>query len=373
MNHHPQLTTIKTKIGFERMESSVNSLEKGSYSSAPVQDCDLKTENKSESGPPQRQLNVGAEPYNLQINRNTYSEYAKVFAKKDLVSKIHLFDDNPENFSSWKASFKNAVRELSLTPVEEMDLLIQWLGNTASATQAKSIRNANAANPDRGVQRIWDRLHDRFANPEVVESAIKRKLVKFPKLGNKDNAKLYELFDIVSEIEALKRNPTYSTLLAYFDSSSDVNPIIAKLPHNIQEKWTTEATNFKRRTRLPYPTFPVFVEFLETITKMRNDPSLQFDVSLDSNKGEQQKVYKGRRPSLRNKAPVTVFKTQLRNSPPQKSNSLTTTGCPIHESMKHTLNECRQFRARPIEERRTFIKENGYCFRCSETHEIKVF
>ena len=252
-------------------------------------------------------------------------------------------------------------------------MLIQWLGNTASATQAKSIRNANAANPDRGVQRIWDRLHDRFANPEVVESAIKRKLVKFPKLGNKDNAKLYELFDIVSEIEALKRNPTYSTLLAYFDSSSGVNPIIAKLPHNIQEKWTTEATNFKRRTRLPYPTFPVFVEFLETITKMRNDPSLQFDVSLDSNKGEQQKVYKGRRPSLRNKAPVTVFKTQLRNSSPQKSNSLTSTGCPIHESMKHTLNECRQFRARPIEERRTFIKENGYCFRCCETHEIKVF
>ena len=100
MNHHPQLTTIKTKIGFERMKSSVNSLEKGSYSSAPVQDCDLKTENKSESGPPQRQLNVGAEPDNLQINRNTYSEFAKVFAKKDIVSKIHPFDDNPEKFSS---------------------------------------------------------------------------------------------------------------------------------------------------------------------------------------------------------------------------------------------------------------------------------
>lgn len=48
----------------------------------------------------------------------------KVFAKKDLVSKIHIFDDNPENFSSWKASFKNAVKELSRTPMEEMDLLI---------------------------------------------------------------------------------------------------------------------------------------------------------------------------------------------------------------------------------------------------------
>lgn len=54
-------------------------------------------------------------------------------------------------------------------------------------------------------------------------------------------------------------------------------------------------------------------------------------MSLDSNKGEQQKVYQGRQPSLRNKAPVTVFKTQLRNSPPQKGNSLTD-----HPSALHT-------------------------------------
>ena len=75
-------------------------------------------------------------------------------------------------------------------------------------------------------------------------------------------------------------------------------------------------------------------------------------------------MYQGRQLSLRNKAPVSVFKTQLRNSSLQKANSLTTTGCPIHGSMKHALNECRKFRARPIEERRTFIKETDYCFRC---------
>lgn len=129
-------------------------------------------------------------PHTGLTDMNTCSEFAKVFAKKDLVSKIHIFDDNPKNFSSWKASFKNAVKELSPTPMEEMDLLIQWLGNTSSATQAKSIRNATASNPGRGLQRIWDRLQDRFANPEVVESAIKRKLAKFPKLGNKDSTKL---------------------------------------------------------------------------------------------------------------------------------------------------------------------------------------
>lgn len=113
--------------------------------------------------------------HSVPTDINTCSEFGKIFAKKDFVGKTHLFDDNAENFSSWKASFKNAMRELSLSPSEEMDLLVQWLGSTSSANQAKRIRNANASKPERGLTRIWNRLNDRFANPKVVESSIKMK------------------------------------------------------------------------------------------------------------------------------------------------------------------------------------------------------
>lgn len=83
-----------------------------------------------------------------------------------------------------------------------------------SANLAKSIRNANASNPERSLTHIWNRLNDRFANPEVVESYIMRKLARFPKLGNKDYAKLYELLDFVTEIEYVKENPTL-TIFVY--------------------------------------------------------------------------------------------------------------------------------------------------------------
>lgn len=109
-------------------------------------------------------------------------------------------------------------------------------------------------------------------------------------MGNKDYAKLYELLDTVTEIDSLKENPTYSTLLAYFDSSSGVNPIVAKLPHSIQEKWITEASNHKLRSGIPYPAFPVFVAFLEKITRIKYDPSLQFDTAQDANRYEQPKA-----------------------------------------------------------------------------------
>lgn len=218
---------------------------------------------------------------------------------------------------------------------------------------------------DRGLKRIWDRLYDRFANPEVVESAIKRNLAKFPKLGTKDNAKLYKLLDIVSEIDFLKENPTYSTLLAYFDLLSGVNPIVSKLPHYIQQKWVTKATNYKLRNGLPYPKFPVFVAFLEKIARIKNDPSQQFDTEHDSNKGEQQKVYPAKLQSRRSNSKVTAFKTQVQNSGTlQKDRVSTRDRCPIHENSKHTLNKCRSFRSRPIDQRKTFMKENGYCFHC---------
>lgn len=64
---------------------------------------------------------------------------------------------------------------------------------------------------------------------EVVEFVIKRKFVKFFKLGNIDSIKLYEFFDIVLEIEFLEENFVYLILFVYFDLFLGVNFIVVKL------------------------------------------------------------------------------------------------------------------------------------------------
>lgn len=62
---------------------------------------------------------------------------------------------------------------------------------------------------------------------------------------------------------------------------------------------------------------------------------------------------------------MTAFKIQVQSSGTLlKESASSLDRCPIHENSKHTLNECRSFRSRPLDERRTFIKERGYCFRC---------
>ena len=112
---------------------------------------------------------------------NALSDITRFMYRKDfLLSRFVNFDDKPESYESWRASFQSVTRELGVTPFEEMDLLVKWLG-PESCKFAKSIRVANAHDPLRGLQRIYDRLQERYGRPEMVESAMKRKLNLFQK------------------------------------------------------------------------------------------------------------------------------------------------------------------------------------------------
>lgn len=75
------------------------------------------------------------------------AHFVRFFARRELVSTGLLhFDDRPENYRAWRTSFFNAVRGLDLSPSEEMDLLVQWLGQE-SAGHAKRIRAVNVNQP----------------------------------------------------------------------------------------------------------------------------------------------------------------------------------------------------------------------------------
>lgn len=153
------------------------------------------------------------------------SELTSFLLKKDLrMTRLATFDEKPEHYSAWRTNFRSIMSELHVSPSEEIDLLIRWLGPD-SARHAKTIRSSLGSDPSQGVKRLWERMEERFGAPEMVE-AIKHKLNSFPRLGNKENKKLYELVDIMIEIESLMENPHYSTLLSYFNSSSGVSPII---------------------------------------------------------------------------------------------------------------------------------------------------
>lgn len=94
---------------------------------------------------------------------------------------------------------------------------------------------------------------------------IKEENSIFSKLSNNDKKQLFDLADIVAEIESIMRYPSYVTVFAYYNSSSGANPLVAKLPTNLQERWTTGATKYKSANNVPYPPFSVFFSSIYTI------------------------------------------------------------------------------------------------------------
>ncbi|CAC5357217.1 unnamed protein product [Mytilus coruscus] len=178
---------------------------------------------------------------NRTLSLNYGQELLKFLMKKDLIiSRLLKYDDHPENYLSWKDTFKCVMLEIDASPAEEIDLMIKWLGPDSSR-QINSIKISNSGNPTVALSRAWNRLVLRYGCPEMIESALQKKLQAFPKITYKDKKKLFELSDVLSEIRSVKEKQEYAALLAYFDTSVGVNPTIVKLPINLQTKWRDRA------------------------------------------------------------------------------------------------------------------------------------
>ena len=70
-------------------------------------------------------------------------DWTSLLLKKELLlNRLSTFSDTPETYISWRGTFQSAVIQLSLTPAEQVDLLIKHLG-PESVKQATSTKAAN--------------------------------------------------------------------------------------------------------------------------------------------------------------------------------------------------------------------------------------
>lgn len=77
-------------------------------------------------------------------------------------------------------------------------------------------------------------------------------------------------------------DPTLNRSLAYLDSSTGMRPIVAKLPINLQEKWTTRATNYNSQNGVTYPPFTYLIQFVTEMNRIRNDPSFNYQGTCET-------------------------------------------------------------------------------------------
>lgn len=214
---------------------------------------------------------------NYALTQPTY-DLAKYLSRSQLITTgLSAFDDQPMNYWVWKSSFKSAKAGLDLSAGEELDLLIRYLGKD-SAKQAKQMKAVNIRCPEAGLMRAWERLEETHGSTEAIEQALFQKVENFPKITNREPLKLRDLADLLLELEAAKLDG-YLPGLSYLDTARGIQPIISKLPSNIQEKWMTYGSKYKHDHGTSFPPFTVFANFIRTEAKTRTDPSFNLHSS----------------------------------------------------------------------------------------------
>ncbi|XP_073499054.1 uncharacterized protein [Phyllobates terribilis] len=280
------------------------------------------------------------------------------------------FSDQAEGYRAWKASFQNVTKDLGLLHREDIDLLVKYLGEE-SRKHAVRIRDINISNPENGLKDIWKRLDECYGSAEVIERALFKRIDDFPKVSNKGLQKLRELNDLLMEVQVAKCEDDLQGL-AYLDTAKGVNPIVQKLPYNLQERWLTHSSTYKYQHNVPFPPFSAFVDFVCQQARIRNDPSFVFVMS-----------YATPSPAANlRKESVAVHKTDFSspgsnhrsagNSQLETKTQDPNKQCPLHQK-PHPLLKCRAFRGKSMPDRKGFLKENGICYRCcsSTSHLAK--
>lgn len=93
------------------------------------------------------------------------NDLAKYLIRREMISSGLLrFDNRPENYWAWKASFCSATEDLNLTAREELDLLCKWFTGGWSTGKVEHSFKHNMKTPisvkKTGVSVDSDSSHD---------------------------------------------------------------------------------------------------------------------------------------------------------------------------------------------------------------------
>ena len=232
------------------------------------------------------------------------NRYLQFIARRELITnKLKTFDNNPQNYCTWRESFKTMIRGTNISPSEELNLIIEHTSGESN-TLDQRIRNAYIHKPTEGVTVLWQKLNQRFGCSSVLTQVHLKKLREFPKVGFRDNKKLQELGDLLLELQCAKSDGL-CTELKILDEPIYIKPIVAKLPGDIQGRWQRHAYRYlKEHAALDYPPFIEFSTFIQELSLERNNPNLVIDLPERDPSFRNQRVENGGRPRSRDGDPV---------------------------------------------------------------------
>lgn len=144
--------------------------------------------------------------------------------------------------------------------------------------------------------------------------------------------------------------------MSILNSARGINSILEKLPQNLQESRVTEGTKYKQNRFVHYPPVSFFVKFVNYHAVMRTDQSF----SLQSSSAAPLKSERILDNQWKTMFPISANKTEVEafRSPDGKMSGIDPDKHRMIYKKTITLEKCRGFRMKTMDERKSFLKEH---------------
>ena len=315
------------------------------------------------------------------VEQNTVNKQLAVAGQLPKIS-IPVFAGDPLQYPTWNSSFSALIDSKPMDAQTKLNFLSQYVSGKPKQVvdQYILIGTEDAYKSARAL------LQERYGNCNVVGSAFMNKLENWPRIGVRDSEALRDLSDFLQKIIAARESiPS----LAVLDFAKENVKILAKLPHQIQNKWrgTVQACRVSKGDGA-YPPFSEFAAFVKESAARANIPELEELYKFSSPRGRSFKdpQFGGPGGKLPKDSEFRSFATQAelpikeprsqgpdkkedpnkKNGNPRPDKKDEPKGC-VFCKEKHHLNDCKKFAEIPLSQRKNFFFEKRLCFGCASS------
>ena len=245
--------------------------------------------------------------------------------------KMPFFDSNIRNYAKFKKDFERQIQK----QVDSEETLIYVLKSCLSEKALNAVKNI-----DDDIKEIWKRLDDKFGKPSVLIDIVMNDIKEIKSVKDGD---MKEFIHFVEIIEKGYADLSRLSLQREMSNSVTTSMIEERLPALIKREWSKEVNKSDSKVD-PFDKFPEFMKFL-----LEQKRILEYEIT-----------------SLRNIPDKSALLHHGMQELSQNPGSTVPTkgSCIIHNSNKHTTEECRTYTCTDPAERLDLLKELRACFSC---------
>ena len=255
---------------------------------------------------------------------NSNSPGTANYVHLEKIKRPH-FEGDIREYPQFKRDFQTQVMP-GLTKLTAPYTLRTCLDKEALA-QVKSV--------DDDIEEMWARLDEKFGDPGKVTDVIINDIKRFKVIREGESKKFVEFVDMIEDsYRDLKRLGIEKEIT----TTSSVSTIESKLPPDHRKEWARLVSS-RKSTVDKTDKFPSLLDFL-----LDQKRAIEYDAS-----------------DLRSAdTPQVRGATHLSDGRP----SPTAKYCLVHGNAKHSTYECRNYLAKPVQQRKDVVKDKLACFSC---------